>query len=594
MARPGSIQERIAALPKGSIIMKRINGREYEYWQFYENGKQICRRVKGEELEQLKIQIEERKRLQAQLKNRASSEAAESATETLGEDHFSGMIRTGRELVRYAEPVKNYLKREIYHHLESYIHGPHTDRVLILYGLRRTGKTTMIRQLIWNMPQEKREKAAFIQVAAGGTLGELKRLLRTLEKAGYQYVFIDEVTLLADFIEGAALLSDVFAASGMKIVLSGTDSLGFVFAEDEQLFDRCMLLHTTMIPYREFENVLGIRGIDQYIHYGGTMSVGGVRYNETPFSSPARTNEYIDSAIAGNIQHSLRYYQDGGHFRALYDLYEKNELTSAINRVVEDMNHRFTLEVMTRTFVSHDLGLSRRNLLKDRENPTDALETIDPDAVTQRIRTLLEIRNQEEQHIPITAEHVREIQEYLEILDLIRYVDVVISGSSEKPRKRTIFTQPGLRYAQAEALIVSLMQDNSFRSIGVRERIWITQRILNEIRGRMMEDIILLETKEAFPEKQVSVLQFAAGEIDMAVFDPVSISCDLYEIKHSTETAPEQYRHLTDPKKLDEIGKQYGTIQGKHVIYRGEDAEREGIRYLNAEQYLLSLRRETQ
>ena len=38
---------------------------------------------------------------------------------------------------------------------------------------------------------------------------------------------------MEDFIEGAALFSDVFAASGMKIVLSGTDSPGFLFTEDE-------------------------------------------------------------------------------------------------------------------------------------------------------------------------------------------------------------------------------------------------------------------------------------------------------------------------------------------------------------------------
>ena len=29
------------------------------------------------------------------------------------------------------------------------------------------------------------------------------------------------------------------------------------------------MLHTTFIPYREFEEVLGIKGIDEYIRYGG-------------------------------------------------------------------------------------------------------------------------------------------------------------------------------------------------------------------------------------------------------------------------------------------------------------------------------------
>ena len=160
---------------------------------------------------------------------------------------------------------------------------------------------------------------------------DVNRDLKALEAQGFRYVFLDEVTLMEDFIEGAALFSDVFAACGMKIALSGTDSLGFLFTEDEQLYDRCVLLHTTFIPYREFESVLGIHGIDEYIRYGGTMSLGGVHYNETStFASKESTDEYVDTAIARNIQHSLRCYQYEGHFRHLRDLYEKGELTSAI------------------------------------------------------------------------------------------------------------------------------------------------------------------------------------------------------------------------------------------------------------------------
>lgn len=116
----------------------------------------------------------------------------------------------------------------------------------------------------------------------------------------------------------------------MKIVLSGTDSLGFMFSEDEQLYDRCIMLHTTFIPYREFERVLGIKGIDEYIRFGGTMSISGVDYNKSIFANERTTNEYVDSAIARNIQHSLRCYQSGGHFRHLEDLYNSNELTSVL------------------------------------------------------------------------------------------------------------------------------------------------------------------------------------------------------------------------------------------------------------------------
>ena len=160
------------------------------------------------------------------------------------------------------------------------------------------------------MTDEELTKTAFIQITGKDTLASVNQDLKYLEEAEFRFVFFDEVTLMEDFISGAALFSDVYAASGMKIVLSGTDSLGFLFSEDEQLYDRCILLHTTFIPYREFELVLGVKGIDEYIRYGGTMSLGGVHYNEnSTFASKSSADEYVDSAIARNIQHSLLYIE---------------------------------------------------------------------------------------------------------------------------------------------------------------------------------------------------------------------------------------------------------------------------------------------
>lgn len=86
--------------------------------------------------------------------------------------------------------------------------------------------------------------------------------------------------------------------------------------------------------------------------------------------------------------------------------------------------------------------------------------------------------------------------------------------------QRTVIAQPGLRYAQADALIRSLLLDEIFNSLSLPERNAIQERILNEIKGRMLEDIVLLETKMANPGKQVFVLQFPIGEFDMVVFDP--------------------------------------------------------------------------
>jgi hypothetical protein len=378
----------------------------------------------------------------------------------------------------------------------------------------------------------------------------------------------------------------VFAASGMKIVLSGTDSLGFLFTEDEQLYDRCIVLHTTFIPYREFEQVLGIKGIDEYIRYGGTMSMSGVNYNEdSPFANSKTADEYVDTAIAHNIQHSLRCYQQAGHFRKLQELYDKDELTSAINRVVEDQTHRFTVEVLTRDFKSNDLALSARNLRRDREHPNDILDRVDTKSVTQRLMELLEIRNRAGQTVSLEPAHAAEIREYLMLLDLTQNVDIVTMPSGEK-LPRTVIAQPGLRYAQAKALIESLLLDPAFSDLSITERNSVQERVLSEIMGRMMEDVVLLETKLANPKKQVFVLQFAIGEFDMVVFDPASSSCEIYEIKHSAEIVSEQTRHLIDEEKCRATEHRFGTIKGKYVIYRGHAKMVGEVQYLNVEEYL--------
>lgn len=590
-----TIINEIENLPQGGISYKKINGKEYAYYQWRENGKQRSRRVKDDELELLTNQISRRKELQNILKN--NNIAVKITPQSTYNFHCA--IRIGDELDRFVKPVKDWKKRQCYHQLYDYVYSDIQDKVFILYGLRRTGKTTIIRQLISDMDREMRNRTVFIQMQDKKTLADINQDLKYLESKGYKYIFIDEVTLLDDFIEGAALFSDVFAASGMKIILSGTDSLGFIFAENEELYDRCIRVHTTFIPYREFENVLGICGIDNYICYGGTMSLSGNHYNNysTIFSTKKSTDEYVDSAIARNIQHSLKNYQYANHFRSLKELYDKNELTSAINRIVEDINHRFTLEVLTENFKSHDLQISAKNLRKDRENPTDILDQIDIAQVNKMLKELLEIRDREDQFVEITDAHRKEIKEYLDLLDLTVEIENRWMTDYNKKEMRTVFSQPGMRYSQAEALISSLMQDDKFRDLSLSERKRVTQRILDEVRGRMMEDIILLETKIAKKDCEVFRLQFAVGEFDMVVFNPNEGNCQIYEVKHSNKIVLQQCKHLLDTKKLKETEFRYGPITEKYVIYRGENAFlkdvvkniEENVSYLNVEEYLKQL-----
>ena len=586
------LEAEIAQLPIGYISRKTIRGRTKLYHQWMENGKKKSKYLDDDSAAVLAKQIEKRRVLQQELRKAKAQLPRDHVKPTLQAPpaSFKTSVLVGDALRNFTAPVASLQKRDCYSELSRYLNSPVVSKVFILFGLRRTGKTTLIRQAIGEMGSDAFSKTAFIQIRSGNTLAEVDQDMRALSAAGFRYVFLDEVTLLEDFIEGAALFSDIYAASGIKLVLSGTDSLGFLFSEDEQLYDRCTLLHTTFIPYREFARVLGIYGIDEYIRYGGTMSLGGVHYNEpVTFASKESADEYVDSSIARNIQHSLRFYQHEGHFRSLQGLYERGELTSAINRIVEDINHRFTIDVLTRDFISHDLGISSRNLLRDREHPTDILSRIDIAAFTEGLKKALEILNLSEQTVEITDAHRAEIKEYLDLLDLTVDIPTEVLPVRNQKEFRTAISQPGLRYAQAEALIRQLMQDEVFQNISASDRAWIISRILDEIKGRMMEDIVLLETTMAYPRMQVFRLQFAVGEFDMVIADPEKVTCEIYEIKHSDQAVPKQYKHLIDKTKCNAVAFRYGTITRKAVIYRGASHQDNEIEYLNVEEYLIGL-----
>lgn len=588
MQRIIDLEREIATLPSGSVSKKTIKDKVYYYHRVNRDGKTKETYVSFDDVDELKAQIKKRRVLEKELKELRRIEP--NAFDDTPSHDFNTYIRIGEQLRSYVSPVKDYKKRECYSKLHEYIYGGHQDRVFVLYGLRRTGKTTLIRQIIADMAENDFQKSAFIQVKVSDDLGKLNKDLKHLESQGFKYVFIDEVTLMEDFIDGAALFSDIYAACGMKIVLSGTDSLGFLFTKSEELYDRCITLHTTFIPYREFENVLGIKGIDEYIRFGGTMSLSGVNYNEeSPFSDSKRTDEYIDTAIARNIQHSLEFYKSGRNFRHLLKLYENKELTNAINRVVEDINHRFTVDVLTKTFKSSDLSISARNLLKDKNYNIDILSNIDRESVEKRLMETLEILNIEDQTIPVDKDCALEIKEYLALLDLIMEIDEEYLPVSNSEDKKVVITQPGMRYSQATELVNSILQDEKFSSFSATERAYILERILSEVKGRMLEDIILIETKLANPKKQVFQLRFAIGEFDMVVADNETATCEIFEIKYSKEIIDKQYQHLNDDKKCEDAAFRFGTITGKYVIYRGETKDVDGVKYVNAEEYLKSL-----
>lgn len=603
MADIKELEEQIAKLPIGYITEKVINEKKYYCQQWKENGKSKSRYISEEEANTLKPQIEERKKLQKELKalkKTLPDPVSEETEEETPEPEFKMSALFGEALLKMAQTASQYERRDCFSKIQDFLKTPAADKVCLVFGLRRTGKTTLLKQLVLAMNEEEQKSAIYIKASTENTIEELNADLKLANKLKYKYVLIDEITLIEKFIDNAALLSDVYAVQGMKIVLSGTDSLGFWFAQNEELYDRAVTIHTTFVPFREYSRLLKIDDIDEYIRYGGTLKAGETNFEDSDanaFDASFRTDEstrrYIDTAIAQNIQHSLKCYDRGNHFRNLIDLYKKDELTNAINRIIEDMNQAFTVDVITRDFKSSDLG-SAKDLLrreKDETKRTDFLDTFDASEVTKKLMEILKIRNKERQTIEIEEVHIQEITEYLKALDLLEIVYTENIPISNKKQERIIFTQSGMRFCQAQVLVYSLMQDEVFGSLTGELRDIITEKILEDVRGRMLEDIVFLETKRTYGSRRnVFKLKFASGEFDMVIQDKTKKQCEIFEIKHSKEPFPAQYRHINDEEKISLMEAQFGKVVRKSVLYRGESQMLEnGVEYKNVEEFLKGL-----
>ena len=508
---------------------------------------------------------------------------------------FHTNVVTGTGLQALANSVAKYGKRDCFSTLQKFVAGSYDGKICILYGLRRTGKTTLLFQMLSELPIEK---TAYIKVQTIDDMSRLTKDLKALFELGYRYVFIDEITLLNDFIDTAAVLSDVFSMMGMKIVVSGTDSLGFAMANRDELYDRSVTIHTSFIPFREYARLLNIRSVDSYIEYGGTLKMENMSFDdpdaafdEVAFRDDESTRKYIDTAISRNIQHTLKNDHYGEYFNQLRELYEKGELTNVINRIVQHMNHRFVLRVVEDEFKSHDFGSTKELLLHDlpAERAT-VLYDVNEKQILERLKAIIEVKEKSETTVPITQEHIDKVKKYLLMLDLI--VNCPERYESGKQAEHIVFSQPGMRYAIAKALVYSLMQDAYFASISEADKAYITGKILDDVKGRMLEDIVLLEVRKTAPST-MEAFKFkfdAGGEFDMVIYDKASQNCRIYEIKHSTEANEKQTLHLRDAEKCQIVENRFGPISGKFVLYRGKDTFAEGVQYLNVENFLCGLK----
>ena len=141
------ILEKLNKLPKGGITtrkFKKANDKIYEYYylQWTEEGKQKSIRINDSELDIIKSQLEERRKLE-ELLNKGNFDDVSINLD------FNTEVIIGDNLKLFSNSVNNLNKRYGYNKILDYINDNTLfNKVFVLYGLRRTGKTTLIKQIL--------------------------------------------------------------------------------------------------------------------------------------------------------------------------------------------------------------------------------------------------------------------------------------------------------------------------------------------------------------------------------------------------------------------------------------------------------------
>lgn len=458
----------------------------------------------------------------------------------------------GAKLSKMVEQVKQLERRTACEQVKKFIYGKDYTRVCAIYGLQSTGKRTVMLQAIADMSGEDFSKTAYIEVKDTNCLQDVVDDLELLSDKDVDYVFINEITSMRDFIDSAALLSDIYAMMGMKIVLAGTSSLSFWLSRDHELYDRVRLVHTTYMPYKEYCRLRGNDTIDEYLLNGGFLK-------EFPFENGESLKKYIDTAIGENMQFAIEHAERSDAMFRLRELYNAGVLVRSIRCVVEEL---------VKCNVKHALS----NIL---------------DVVT------IEQSMKQKEAIPveITNIHRTRIEEYLKGLDVIVKCPVKREDLECEKEGRYIFTQPSVSYHMSKLYVESLLEAETFSNLSDVEKGELKEQLLETIQEQLLKDMILLETIKTLGRPyEVFKTQFKNGVYDMLICDHDYYQCAIYEIHNSKCHMQEYGKHLTDDYKLALTTPRYGKLVGRYVLYLGENMDLEnGIAYRNAEEFLKKL-----
>jgi len=542
------LEERLNNLPGGCVTKRTINGKCYYYYQWVESGKQYSKVISEEKAVELKAQILERRSLKKEL-SQTSSTVCKSYEPTIElKPRYLTNVLTGNDIMPLLVKIKDMTQRDVCKKVEEYLCEPNTDKLLIIYGLKGSGKSTIIKSAISNLNSTDLAKTAYIQLSNRDSMEMLESDLETLVSNGFNYFFIDEITLLNGFSDKAYVLYNEYSSKGYKLILSGTDSLSFVINNDKNFIDRCIICKTSYIPFKEAKNIFGVNNLHDFVTEFKKESVDSDFLKSQLLSHENNCLDYFSTAVISNMEKALDY--------------DANELSNEVNKVIDEYNSKLALDVLSACFG------------KD--------ESIKPETL-KRLNEALLFKSKES---TINILESRKIKETLSIMDFISDVDVVNLSDLNRKISRTVFTQVSIRYYSVLKMVKDILLGERFKGVSIVERNALMNLFEKSVLDKLVEDVVLYESKLFRVDSDVFTLVFADGKFDMVIFNTHTNKCSIYKIVNSDELSPIVFKDFNDQKKCFDTQFRFGTIEAKYILYLGENKNISGIECLNITDYL--------
>ena len=480
---------------------------------------------------------------------------------------------TGGELLKKinVNKEKNYKHRYVFEDLMEYLHGTSND-VCALYGLRRTGKSVLMRQAISQLIYNdgvKPEEIAYITFAKNTkyTDQEVVNIIRDM-KDTVKYFFIDEISFIKMNLEYNMLnlLSDEFCLQGIRIVIAGTFSFALKLLSDEVLFDRMYKIDTTYFSYKEANEVFGY-SLEQFIQYGGIIRESG---NEkmTP-------KDYMRTAVTNNISNSLLRSDK---------LYEIGYIEPNINNVIDNPNEkvilsrlstliRITVDRYLKALIYNDItktpyrfsdignlaDLIRQRTTRDNALD-DSLEIVNIDS-KKYYGILAEVIGNVKRN-EISEETFKMFIDILKQIGLIE--DIYLQHHTE-----SCFVTNYLRYGLCEEILAEIEEAVKLETNGRYD----TDLASDNLKGTIQEAIIYLDLQHSNKYDFDKYRNEATGmEVDLIIKNQDKGTMDIYEIKHSRELLIGHAKNIVIKEFLMELEREIGLkISSYNIIYNGNN-----------------------